>query len=179
MLSLLRPFCRRGLRTSPRKRTIQIDGGLFCCVLEAHHNFGIAEASLPRETIGGRLPFPKHFFDNAPKITPDTFQVARDAGLMLTKMPANIREGLFLGVIQAEPFGISRIQARQSHIQRTAEYFQVALAMRIGRRFQKQDSARLETFPHCFAVVQGSKTPAGADGIDMALREHGAQPGFQ
>src|SRR4029077_12921802 len=99
MLSLLRPFWHRELRGSTRKRTIQIDGGLFCCILEAQHNFGITEAGLPRETIGGRLAGSKHFFHNAPKISPDTFQVARDAGFMLTKMPANIREGLFLGVI--------------------------------------------------------------------------------
>ena len=97
---------------------------------------------------------------------------------MLAKLLANLRESLLLGVVQAQTLLIASIERCESAVQCADEKRDVTLAMGIGGR---NGNARqfLSRAVLGFIAIERFESAASADGVNMALSENGAEPGFQ
>src|ERR1700730_4010124 len=101
--------------------------------------------------------------------------MARSAGLMLAKKPANLGERFFFRIIEAESLFFLRLELFERRAERLAEKRQVARAMRIDQleRSRRRPLARL-------VMIVFSKlleAPARADGINVSLGQDRAEPG--
>ncbi len=118
------------------------------------------------------------FFHVAAQLVPDALEVARDAGLVFSQGAADLGESLLLGVIQTQALMVAGMEQAQGDCQHAREQGNVALAMRVGRKWEVRDAGwdlRRPVSTGILAVELG-KAAAGADGVHVALRENGAQP---
>ena len=139
----------------------------------------VAEARISGGAIGCGTAIAKSLFDGAAQSETNAIQIARDAGLMLTEMLANFGESLLLGVVQAQTLFIARIKACESSLQCSDEKRVVALAVRVSDRSRNARQNLLSSAALAIIAIKRFEAAAGADGIDVALSENGAEPGFQ
>lgn len=156
---------------------MQIERGIFARVFEAKSNLGVAQAGFGGRTVYSGMSGEQFFFHSGAQIAADAVQIAGDAGFVLAEAFADGGESLLFGVIEKKAVTVARIEVFERRMQRAGKEFQVALAMRIERErlgFGGDDAL----CGLCVAVLERVEAAAGADGIDVALRENGAQPSF-
>jgi len=133
---------------------------------------------LRREAILGSKTTKKDRFHSAAQVAPHTVQVTRDAGLMLTKRPANLSEGFLLGVVETKSIPFSWLELCEGCAQSTAKQGKVAVTMGIAGMELR---SRLKFLTRIVRVVFAEffEASARANRINVALREDGAEPGLQ
>ncbi len=156
----------------------EVEGSIRGSIFRTQRDLGVAESVIRGRAISGGTAMAKSFFDSAAQDEANAVQIARDAGLMLAELPANFGESLLLGVVQTQTLFIARIESRESRVQRADDKRDVALAVRVsgrsGNTHQILSSAALRLI-----AIERFEAATGADGINVALGENGAEPGFQ
>lgn len=97
---------------------------------------------------------------------------------MFAELFADFGESLFLGVVQAQPLLVARIEACERGLQGADEKRVVTFAVRIG---DGSGNARhiLKSGTFWLVAIERFKAAASADAINVTLSENGAKPGFQ
>ena len=174
---LPRGFRRLG---RPRKEFVEIDGSVFGSVLKAQSDLLFAEAGLQREAVHGGAAPAQRRFDIATKIAADAVEIAGDAGLVFTEGAADFGESLLLGVVKAKPLTVASIEGSQGKIESSSEQSYVARTVRVGERLAARgDGMDLRYALRAIVVIEFGESPVGANGVDMALGEDGAEPSLQ
>ena len=143
--------------------------------------------------MGLKLAGAQSGLDRSAQFAADTIEVARDAGFVFAEFASDVREGLLFGVIEAEALAIAGVERMESSVEGVGEKREVARAMWVGRgvvggiRERGGGIDGSDAFPKWSAVVGAGgglifdfdEAARRADGIDVALRENGAEPGFE
>ena len=173
---------------------IEIERGVFGGVFEAEGDLLVAESGLRiRSILGLKLAGAQSGLDRGAEFAADAIEIARDAGFVLAEFAADVREGLLVGVIKAEAPEVLRVESFEGFMKRVGKEREIARAMRVGRGVVSGIGESgggvdgSDAFPKwnfiaargCGLVFDFDEAARGADGIDVALRENGAEPGFQ
>lgn len=173
----------RGLRrlSGPGKKFVEIDRSVFEGVLEAESDLCVAEAGLWRDAVGGRAGVAQRGFYFRAKFTSDAIEIAGDAGFVFAEGAADLGESLLLGVVEAETLSVARIKGGEGAVKCGGEKSEVARAMRVGWRIAEGgDGMDLRGMLRgAVAVIEFGEAAIGADGVDVALGEDGAEPSLE
>ena len=177
-----------------REDLIEIERGVFGSVFEAERDLVVGESGLRiRSILGLKLAGAQRGFDGSAQFAADAIETARDAGFMLAEFAADVRERLLVGVVEAEAAEVLWVESFEGLVERVGKEREVARAVRVGRGVVSGigeggcgvDGS--DAFPIWNSIVgRGSglvfdldEAARCPDGIDMALCENGAEPGFQ
>lgn len=162
------------------KEFVEIERGVFRSVLNAESDLRIVEARSGGETtICGSLPGTQQIFHGGAQFLTDSFEVARNAGFVFTDGTTDFGEGAVFGVVKLEASTVARFKSRKSGGERLAELIQILFAAGVDGEFDRAGFGRAARLAVGGGIVEGSKFFAGADGVNMALGQHGAQPSFE
>jgi hypothetical protein len=183
-------FCRRG-----REDFIEIQRSVFGGVFEAERDLVVAERGLGiRSILGLKLAGAQGGLDRGAEFAADAIEIARDAGFVFAEFAADVREGLLVGVIEAEALAVARVEGVERFVEGVGEKREIAGAMGVGGGVVGRVGERgggvngSDAFPKWNSVVgrirRGlifdlDEAARRAHGIDVALCEHGAEPGFE
>jgi hypothetical protein len=136
--------------------------------LKAEGDFRVAE----------RRRTPKMFLDASAQFAAAAFEIAGNAGLVLTEGTADFGQGLLAGIIKIKAVAVHGWKRSERGFESGDEASEIPLAMRIER---KRRNILMRKQIGLFAIAGVERLPAAAiaDSINMPLRQDGTEPGLQ
>jgi hypothetical protein len=99
-------FCRRG-----REDFVEIQRSVFGGVFEAERDLIVGKRGLRiRSILGLKLAGAQGGLDRGAEFAADAIEIARDAGLVFAEFPADVCEGLLVGVMEAQALAVERAE---------------------------------------------------------------------
>ena len=116
-----------GLRRFLGENLVEIERSIFGGVLEAKRDLLVGEHRLGvRSILGLKLAGAQSGFDRSAELATNAIEIARDAGFVFAEFAANGGEGLLVGVVEAEPLAVARIERVESFMERIGEKREIA-----------------------------------------------------
>jgi hypothetical protein len=123
-------FCRRG-----REDFVEIQRSVFGGVFEAERDLIVGKRGLRiRSILGLKLAGAQGGLDRGSEFAADAIEIARDAGLVFAEFPADVCEGLLVGVMEAQALAVERAEGVERFVEGVGEKREIARAMGIGGR---------------------------------------------